>query len=86
MDSSDDKYINGVVNIGNDIETPIIDLAKMIKEVTETSSEIANGPAWKEGDMTRRKPDIEKMKQLWSSGLLPLKEGIVKVIEHGKFN
>ena len=57
----------------------------MIREETKSSSEIVNGPALKEGDMTRRKPDIEKMKQLLKKDLLPLKEGIGLVLNSGKF-
>jgi UDP-glucose 4-epimerase len=49
-----------------------------------SKSEIINLPALKEGDMTRRRPDITKMKQLINRPLLPLEEGLKRVIENHK--
>ncbi len=81
-----DQYNNDVVNIGNDIEIPIIDLAKEIISITESKSKLVHLPPLKEGDMTRRKPDISKMRKLLNRELLPLREGIKKVIEQSDFS
>ena len=78
-------FLNDVVNVGNDIETTIIDLAKMIIKLTNSKSKIVHLPPLKEGDMTRRKPDIAKMKELLGRPLLPIEEGIKKVIDSGNF-
>lgn len=80
----ENKFVNDVVNVGGEDEYPIIDLAKIIIEVCNSKSEIINLPALKEGDMTRRRPDISKMKQLINRPLLPLEEGLKKVIENHK--
>ncbi|MFM2048749.1 MAG: hypothetical protein RI955_1297, partial [Bacteroidota bacterium] len=42
-------------------------------------------PPLKDGDMTRRQPDISKMKQLLNRDLMGLEEGIKKVLELGNF-
>jgi nucleoside-diphosphate-sugar epimerase len=78
-------FVNDVVNIGNDEITPIIDLAKMVIKLTGSKSEIKFLPPLKDGDMTRRQPDISKMKQLLNRNLLPLEIGIKKVMEKGNF-
>ena len=62
--------IGQVINIGNDSrEVSILDLAKLIKEKTKSSSEIVLVPysqAYEEGfeDMPRRIPDLTKIKGL----------------------
>lgn len=79
-------YVNDTVNIGSDFETPIIDLAKMIISVTGSKSEIVHLPPLKEGDMTRRKPDNTKMRELLGRPLVSIEEGIRKTIASGKYN
>ncbi len=74
-------FINDVVNIGNDIELTILHLAKTIIQITGSSSPIVHLPALKEGDMTRRNPDIGKMKQLLQRELTPIEEGIKYIIQ-----
>ncbi|HZV69763.1 MAG TPA: NAD-dependent epimerase/dehydratase family protein [Saprospiraceae bacterium] len=69
---------NSVLNIGSDHEITILDLAKLIIAETGSKSEIIFLPALKEGDMTRRKPDISKMKSILQRDLLSLPEGIRK--------
>ena len=78
-------FLNDVVNVGNDKETTIIDLAKLIIKITKSKSKIIHLPPLKEGDMTRRKPDITKMKELLGRTLLPMEEGIKKVLASGNF-
>jgi len=72
--------INSVLNIGSDKEQTILSLAQDIIRITESSSKIVHLPALKEGDMTRRCPDISKMKTVLKRDLLPLEQGIKKMI------
>ncbi|ANQ50121.1 NAD-dependent epimerase/dehydratase family protein [Flammeovirga sp. MY04] len=76
--------VNDVINVGNDHITSIKELAEIIIETTGSSSEIAYLDPLKEGDMTRRQPDIEKMKGILGRDLTPLKEGLKLVIEARK--
>ena len=78
-------YLNEVVNIGCDIETPIIALAKKIIRLTKSKSRILHHPPLKEGDMMRRKPDASKMKLLLNRKLTSLEEGLKKIIDSGNF-
>jgi nucleoside-diphosphate-sugar epimerase len=81
-----DEYVNDTVNIGSDFETTIIDLAKLIISVTNSKSKLVYLPPLKEGDMSRRKPDNTKMRELLGRPLLPIEEGIKKTIASGKYN
>lgn len=80
------EYVNDTVNIGSDFETTIIDLAKSIIEATNSTSKIVFLPPLKEGDMTRRKPDNAKMRELLGRPLVPIIEGIKRTVESGKYN
>lgn len=75
------KFINDVVNIGGETEVPVLKLAEKIIKLTGSSSQIRFLPALEEGDMTRRKPDTTKMRELINHPLLPLEEGLKRVIE-----
>lgn len=79
------KYLNQTINIGNDVETTIIDLAKLIIQLTGSSSKIVHLPPLEEGDMTRRKPDISKMKSILNQDLIPLEEGLKMVLQNTSF-
>ena len=50
----------------------IKDLAELIIKLTNSKSKIVFLPPLKEGDMTRRQPDITKMKSVLERDLLPL--------------
>jgi nucleoside-diphosphate-sugar epimerase len=76
-----DKYKNEVYNIGNDDIITIKELATTIIEITGSRSKIIHLPALKEGDMTKRQPDISSMKEILGRPLLPYKEGIRKVLQ-----
>jgi UDP-glucuronate decarboxylase len=80
-----DLFVNDVVNIGNDKITTVVELAQIIIELTNSKSKIVYLPPLPEGDMTRRQPDNTKMRMLLNRELLPLKEGLKKVIANGKF-
>ena len=55
-------FINEVLNIGSNIEYTIIDLAKMIIKLTNSSSKLKYLPALTRGDMRRRQPNNNKMR------------------------
>jgi len=78
-------YVNDVVNIGGENEITILNLAKIIIDITGSSSKIVFMPPLKEGDMSGRHPDITKMKILIDSPLIPLKEGLNIMIKNRLF-
>lgn len=82
---NENKFINDVVNIGSSIETTIKELAELVIELTGSSSQIVYLPPLKEGDMKRRQPDNSKMKALLGSDILPLREGIKKILHTWSF-
>ena len=75
-----DQFVNDVVNIGNDHITTVLELAQAIIAITKSKSKIVHLPPLPEGDMTRRQPDISKMRQLLNRPLTPLNEGIAKIL------
>ncbi len=81
---NDDSTVNTVFNIGSDIIVSIKELAETIIKLTGSKSKIVYLPPLKDGDMTRRQPDITKMKQLLNRDLLPLEQGIQKVLDARK--
>ena len=74
-----DLYVNEVLNVGNENEITILDLAKLVLKITSSRAKIVHKDPLKEGDMSRRKPDISKMKKALNRKLLSLEEGIEKV-------
>lgn len=78
-------FVNEVVNIGNDKEITILELAKKIIKITGSSSKIVFLPPLAEGDMRGRRPDITKMKKLISTKLIDLEEGIERILKEGLF-
>jgi len=78
-------YINDVVNIGGDQEIPIAELAQLIIKLTNSGSKIVNHPPLPEGDMTRRKPDLSRMKKLLSREPVTLEDGLKKILNNTKF-
>lgn len=74
-------FINDVINIGNDNEITILDLARLIIEKTGSNSRIIHLQPLKEGDMARRKPDITKMRQIIGRDLVTLEEGISELMK-----
>lgn len=75
------KFNDDVVNIGNDQELSVLELARVIKKITNSKSEIIHLPALIEGDMTRRQPDIGKMQCLLNRPFTSLEDGLGKIIE-----
>jgi len=77
--------LNDVMNVGNDEEYSIKELAERIISITKSSSKIVFLPALLEGDMKRRKPDISKMKSILNRPLVGLEDGIKKTLEKRLF-
>lgn len=77
---NNDKFINDVINLGSDKELTILDLAKTVINVTGSSSKIVHLPPLKEGDMKRRCPDNSNMRKLLGRELVPLEDGIRKIL------
>ncbi len=78
---NNEKWANQVINIGNDIETTVLELAKLIIAETKSSSKIVFLPKLPEGDMTRRLPDISLMRKIINRPLMPLRDGLRKTLE-----
>lgn len=77
----EDLCINDVVNVGNDIQYSILQLAEFIVQTTKTKAQIKHLPPLPEGDMTRRQPDITKMKSILNRDLVTLEDGLEKTYE-----
>lgn len=75
--------INDVINIGNEKDVTILQLAELIIRLTKSKSKIEFLPPLKEGDMTRRQPDNSKMKSILERELISLETGLGKILEHG---
>jgi len=73
-------YNNDIVNIGNDNEITILELAQTIKDLVGSSSKIVHIDPLEEGDMTRRRPDVTKMKNLLGRNFTELADGINKIL------
>jgi UDP-glucuronate decarboxylase len=76
MASPDD--VTGPVNLGNPVEFTMLDLARAVIRVTESSSELAFG-ALPQDDPRQRRPDISLARRLldWQP-CVPLEEGLVR--------
>jgi len=76
-----DLFSGEVINIGSDYEISILDLAKSIIQLLGSRSKIVFLPPLKEGDMTRRKPDITKMMSVLNRKLTSLEDGVQKTVK-----
>lgn len=72
------------INLGNPDEFTILELANIVKKLTNSKSEIIFKPL-PEGDPKRRKPDITRAKQIlkWEPKI-SLENGLIKMIEYYK--
>ncbi|MBK8698217.1 MAG: NAD-dependent epimerase/dehydratase family protein [Saprospiraceae bacterium] len=73
-------FVNDVVNVGNDKAITVLELAQTIIQLTGSTSKIVHLPPLPEGDMTRRQPDIQNMKQLLKRDFTSLEEGLNRII------
>ena len=73
-----DQTVQTPMNLGNPNEFTILDLAKVIIEVTGSKSEIVNNPLPND-DPKQRRPDISKAQRLlgWQP-TVQLREGLEK--------
>jgi UDP-glucuronate decarboxylase len=76
---------NDVINIGNDKEISILELAQKIIEITGSRSRIVHVPPLPEGDMPRRLPDVSKMKKLLQREPMDLESGIRQILANPMF-
>lgn len=77
--------INETINIGSDLEYTILELAEKVISISKSKSKIVHLPALDEGDMTRRQPDISKMKKILNREFITLEQGIEIMIKSGNF-
>lgn len=77
--------VNDVLNIGNDKLCTILDLAKLIIQLSGSGSRIVHVEPLKEGDMTRRQPDNGKMRLILGRPLITLEDGLKKMLESKHF-
>jgi UDP-glucuronate decarboxylase len=80
----DDDVKGAIVNIGSEEEMTILELANVIKELTDSSSELDFSPLPKD-DPPRRKPNISKAKEIlhWEPKI-ELREGLERTIRYFK--
>lgn len=72
--------VNDVINIGSDKLMTVIDLAKLVISLSGSKSNIVHLPPLKEGDMTRRQPDNQKMREILGRDLVSIEEGIRRMM------
>lgn len=82
---TDSVALNNVINIGSDKEITILELAHKIVQVTNSSSKIKFLPPLPEGDMTRRCPDISRMRLILNRDLTSLEAGLQKMLLHYQY-
>jgi nucleoside-diphosphate-sugar epimerase len=77
-----DSDVTTPVNIGNDNEFTILQLAELVVDVTGSSSEIVHHPL-PEDDPTQRRPDLTKARSLlgWEP-TIQLREGLERTAEY----
>ena len=72
-----------IVNIGSEDERSVLEYASLVKQLTNSSSEVIFSEELPKDDPYKRKPDISKVQKLleWSPRV-GLEEGILKTIEY----
>ena len=75
---------NDTVNVGCDEEISILELAKTVIKLTKSKSKIIFQPPLKDGDMQRRQADNSKMLGLYKKELIPIDEGLRRLISFYK--
>ena len=71
------KFINDVVNVGNDNEITIENLSKKIIKLLNSKSKIIYGKPLKDGDMKRRKPSLKRINIIKRQKFVDLEKGII---------
>jgi nucleoside-diphosphate-sugar epimerase len=75
-------FENEVINVGSDHEISILQLARMVIEMSGSAATIEFMPPLPEGDMSRRCPDTSKMRAILDRPMVSLEEGIRRLIAH----
>ena len=73
---------NQIINVGNDEEISVLELAHLILDRMNSTSKIVHLPPLVEGDMARRLPDLGRMRQILGRELTSFEEGIDLMIRH----
>jgi UDP-glucose 4-epimerase len=71
-----DLAVNETLNVGNDNEMTILEVAHLISRLTGGKSKVVHLPPLAEGDMTRRRPDVTRMRRVLNRPLVGLEEGV----------
>tara|TARA_B100001093_G_C26834421_1_gene1017668 strand:- start:1766 stop:2692 length:927 start_codon:yes stop_codon:yes gene_type:complete len=77
-------YVNEILNIGSNTEYKIINLAKKIIKLTNSTSKLKYLPALPRGDMRRRQPNNNKMKKALRRKFFNLNLSLQKYINYIK--
>ena len=77
-------YINDIINVGSNTEYRIVNLAKKIIKLTNSSSKFKYLPALPRGDMRRRQPNNNKMKKALRRKFFNLNLALQKYINYLK--
>ena len=77
-------FVNEILNIGSNTEYKIINLAKKIIKLTNSTSKLKYLPALPRGDMRRRQPNNSKMKKALKRKFFNLNLALQKYINHIK--
>ena len=82
-----DSTASEIINVGNPDERTILEFAKLIKKISNSDSKISFVQAMPEDDHHKRKPDIEKAREIlgWEPKT-SLEEGLLKTIQYFKRN
>ena len=75
-----EKVPGNVLNIGSADEISVLELAKLVVELTDSQSEIVFLPPLEEGDMMRRQPDNSAMLSILGRELVPLAKGLKSML------
>jgi UDP-glucose 4-epimerase len=74
-------FLNDIINLGNDNELSILELAKTVIAVLNSNSRIVYIPERVEGDMRRRLPDLTKLRKYYKNPLISLEDGVKMVVD-----
>lgn len=80
-----DLMVNEIMNVGSDEEITIKSLAQQILSVTGSKSRLVHLAPLREGDMTRRKPDNSRMRDILGRPLTSLEEGLRRTMNDPQF-
>lgn len=77
------KYLNETINIGSDKQYSIYEIAKIIIKLCNSKSVIKFVSPLEVGDMSRRQPDISKLKNV-KNNFIKIEDGIKLLLEFRK--